>query len=81
MKLTPIVIRNFNDRTEVETVEDLIDCLKAKYGSMSVSLEYLKPSGIKAVAYVDVKPSGEIVESFGEQKQFDFAIFDNRKSL
>lgn len=66
------VIRQFANRRSCEGAAELERTLSADFQGCSVSVQYMRPSGMQGAVFVDVTPGG-IVESYGDQAAVDFA--------
>jgi hypothetical protein len=74
-ELPVFVIRQFTNRRSCEGATELERALIADYQGCSVSVQYMRPSGMQAALYVDVTPGG-IVESYGAQSVVDFSALE-----
>lgn len=68
-----LLIRQFGNDTECADLPEAIEVLKEKYSGTGVALHWKKPSGITAVAYVDVQEEGGLINTYSREA-FDLSM-------
>jgi hypothetical protein len=68
-----ITIRNYNEKIQTRSLEELKETLLSRFKGEHVALECTSLSGLKKITYISVLMSGEIFESFGEQGKCDLS--------
>jgi len=57
------LIRDFSNRVECQTIDDLMQCLQTDFSGMSISVQFTLKSGVKRCVFIDVLPDG-LIDSY-----------------
>lgn len=64
----PFRVRNFGNDRDYDSLEALLTGLRSDYRGLSVAVHVRRPAtGMMKTFFVDVRPNGDIVESYGER--------------
>jgi hypothetical protein len=67
-------IRAFGNDRQCSDIADLQESLRRDYRGQSVSIVFAaRPHGLLRTEFVDVRPDGQVLASYGNQAEVDFA--------
>jgi hypothetical protein len=68
----PFKIKTFGKDRHLSSIDELKNTLSSEFAGRHVSIVFRLQSGVTRVVYVSVEQTGEVRESYGDERPVDF---------